>query len=139
MSKPYFFSNSQQLRHDINRDAADPSYRLSVGGYWTGLPAVGVDAAINWGNGFVYFFAGSQYNRSKMSGQTVAQHRFGQRQRSGSVFDCVRPDEIWPQARPTEPREFSKASSTERSTLITHETRPPHASRFRVLPNTTFL
>ena len=75
----------------------------------------------------------------KMPGQTVAQHRFGQRQRSGSVFDCVRPDEIWPQARPTEPREFSKASSTERSTLITHETRPPHASRFRVLPNTTFL
>jgi hypothetical protein len=64
MSKPYFFSNSQQLCHDINRDAADPSYRLSVCGYWTGLPAVGVDAAINWGNGFVYFFAGSRYNRS---------------------------------------------------------------------------
>jgi hypothetical protein len=75
----------------------------------------------------------------KMPGQTVAQHRFGQRQPSGSVFDCVRPDEIWPQARPTEPRGFSKASSTQRSTLITHETRPPHASRFRVLPNTTFL
>ena len=63
MSKLYFFSNRQYVRYDINRDAVDSHYPLPVGGYWTGLPAPGVDAAINWGNGYAYFFAANQYYR----------------------------------------------------------------------------
>ena len=63
MSKLYFFSNGRYLRYDINRDAADSGYPLSVSGYWTGLPITGIDAAINWGNGFVYFFKDHQYYR----------------------------------------------------------------------------
>ncbi len=63
MSKLYFFSNRQYVRYDINRDAVDSHYPLPVGGYWTGLPATGVDAAINWGNGYSYFFAANQYYR----------------------------------------------------------------------------
>lgn len=63
MSKVYFFNGGQYSRYDIKQDAVDPSYPLPVAGNWPRLPAAGVDAAINWGNGVVYFFAGNQYYR----------------------------------------------------------------------------
>jgi len=63
MSKLYFFNGGQYSRYDIKQDAVDAAYPLPVAGNWPGLPASGVDAAINWGNGVVYFFAGNQYYR----------------------------------------------------------------------------
>jgi hypothetical protein len=63
MSKVYLFNGGQYSRYDIKQDAVDPGYPLSVADFWPGLPASGVDAAVNWGNGVVYFFAGHQYYR----------------------------------------------------------------------------
>jgi len=63
MSKAYFFNAGQYSRYDINRDSVDSAYPLPVSGNWRGLPTTGIDAAINWGNGYAYFFASSQYYR----------------------------------------------------------------------------
>lgn len=63
MSKLYFFNDGQYSRYDVKQDAVDPAYPLPIAGNWPGLPASGVDAALNWGNGAVYFFAGNQYYR----------------------------------------------------------------------------
>lgn len=53
MSKLYFFNGGQYSRYDVKQDAVDPAYPLPVAVNWPGLPASGVDAAVNWGNGHV--------------------------------------------------------------------------------------
>ncbi|MET9065601.1 hemopexin repeat-containing protein [Streptosporangium sandarakinum] len=65
--KVYFFKGPNYLRYDIATDRADPGYPLPIGDNWPGLRAAGfdanLDAAINWGNGKVYFFKGPNYLR----------------------------------------------------------------------------
>ncbi|MEO5997440.1 MAG: hemopexin repeat-containing protein [Chitinophagaceae bacterium] len=63
MNKLYFFNGTQYSRYDVNDDAADSGYPIPIAGNWPGLPASGIDAAINWGNGKTFFFSGSIYYR----------------------------------------------------------------------------
>jgi hypothetical protein len=63
--KVYFFSGNSYVRYDVGRDAVDPGYPLPIAGNWGHLTDnfSRVDAAVNWGNGKIYFFNGSQYIR----------------------------------------------------------------------------
>jgi matrix metalloproteinase-14 (membrane-inserted) len=62
MSKLYFFRGDRYIRYDAKNDKRDPGYHPAprISAEWDGLPASGVDAALNWGNGKTYFFAGDQ-------------------------------------------------------------------------------
>ncbi len=65
MSKFYFFHGDKYCRYDAKADTVEAAYLpdyASTTDEWSGLPA-GVDAALNWGNGKTYFFAGSEYYR----------------------------------------------------------------------------
>jgi hypothetical protein len=65
--KAYFFKGSQYVRYDIAANRVDAGFPLPIGDEWPGLSAAGfdrdIDAVINWGNGKVYFFKGTQYLR----------------------------------------------------------------------------
>ncbi|MDP1774858.1 MAG: hemopexin repeat-containing protein [Methylobacter sp.] len=64
--KAYFFKGAQYDRYDPKADKVDPGYPKPIQGNWPGFPAgfeAGVNAAVVWGNGKVYFFKGSQYIR----------------------------------------------------------------------------
>jgi hypothetical protein len=63
MSKLYFFSGGQYCRYDVKDDRVDFGYPLPIADHWPGLPPTGIDAAVNWADGFVYFFSGNQYYR----------------------------------------------------------------------------
>lgn len=62
MTKLYFFRGTQYLRYDTQKDSRDPGYDPApqISAEWEGLPAAGVDAALNWGDGTTYFFAGGK-------------------------------------------------------------------------------
>jgi Hemopexin/Papain family cysteine protease len=62
----YFFKGSQYLRYSVPAKRVDNGYPSPISGNWPGFPAAwasGFDAAINWGNGKVYFFKGNEYLR----------------------------------------------------------------------------
>jgi hypothetical protein len=62
----YFFKGPEYLRFNIPAKRVDDGYPRPVAGNWPGFPdawASGFDAAINWGNGKLYFFRGGQYLR----------------------------------------------------------------------------
>ncbi|SAL05796.1 Hemopexin [Caballeronia calidae] len=65
--KVYFFKGSQYLRYDIAANAVDAGFPKSIADHWPGLAqadfASGIDAAVNWGNGKLYFFKGDRYVR----------------------------------------------------------------------------
>jgi len=72
--KIYFFNKSEYTRYDIANDRADGGFPKPIVGNWPGWPAAwstGVDAAINWGNGKVYFFRGSQVMRYSIAADAV--------------------------------------------------------------------
>ena len=52
------------IRYNIKADRTDQGYPRAISkSYWPGLWSSDVDAAVNWGNGKVYFFKGNQYTR----------------------------------------------------------------------------
>jgi hypothetical protein len=65
--KVYFFRGAQYVRYDIAADKVDAGYPLPIAGHWPGLSEAGfsdgIDAAVQWWNGKVYFFRGAQYVR----------------------------------------------------------------------------
>lgn len=65
MSKLYFFRGTKYLRYDTKADRRDDGYDPAplIKDEWEGLPASGVNAALNWENGKTFFFAGSKSYR----------------------------------------------------------------------------
>jgi Hemopexin len=70
--KVYFFYGDEYVRFDIGLNTVEPEYLppnppTKIAGRWPGLPndwaTTKIDAAVNWGNGKVYFFRGSEYLR----------------------------------------------------------------------------
>jgi hypothetical protein len=65
--KVFLFKGGQYVRYDVATDRVDDGYPLPIGGQWPGLAEAGfgdgIDAAIHWGNGKIYFFRGGQYLR----------------------------------------------------------------------------
>jgi hypothetical protein len=61
--KAYFFLGSNYVRYDIVDDQIDAGYPRALPGGWIGLSFSSVDAGVNWGNGKVYLFSGTQYVR----------------------------------------------------------------------------
>jgi hypothetical protein len=69
--KAYFFRDDEYLRYDLSNkqfdvDASSSNVTpLKIKEYWPGWPAhwAAVWAAVDWGNGKVYFFAGDEYLR----------------------------------------------------------------------------
>jgi hypothetical protein len=73
--KAYIFRGDEYVRYDITNDRVDPGYPVKITANWRGFEAAGFDrsvrAALDWGNGKVYFFRGSRYIRFDMAGDTV--------------------------------------------------------------------
>jgi hypothetical protein len=80
--KAYFFSGKEYLRYHIQNSAVDvpdpgtPGYPRKIADThgWRGLPgdfARGIDAAVNAGNGKLYFFKGPQYVRVTFESRSV--------------------------------------------------------------------
>jgi alkaline phosphatase D len=65
-NRAYFFKGAEYIRYNIPEDRVEPGYPKPIAGIWPGLAEAfpeGVDSAIDWGNGFVYFFSGGLYVR----------------------------------------------------------------------------
>ncbi|NKB66940.1 MAG: hypothetical protein GKR89_07765 [Candidatus Latescibacteria bacterium] len=73
--KVYFFSGDQYLRYDRSDDRVDPGFPKTTIDEWSNWPSRAdfgaPQAAVNWGNGNVYFFSGTQYIKYKI-GEGVA-------------------------------------------------------------------
>jgi hypothetical protein len=66
-SKVYFFKGASYVRFDMVSNRVDAGYPLPIRGSWQGLAeagfGAGLDAAVNWGDGWAYFFKGDKYLR----------------------------------------------------------------------------
>ncbi|TXR58946.1 hypothetical protein DN395_26000 [Bacillus sp. AR18-7] len=74
--KVYFFYGDEFIRFDISDNAVEsyylpPNPPRKIADYWPGLWSDGIDAAVNWGNGKIYFFRGSEYLRYDISLERV--------------------------------------------------------------------
>jgi Hemopexin len=71
----YVFKGDQYVRVDNGRNSMDDGYPKPIAGQWAGMAEVGfgdsLDAAVNWGNGKVYFFRGDQYLRYDIAADKV--------------------------------------------------------------------
>ncbi|MFC4604412.1 hemopexin repeat-containing protein [Rhodococcus kronopolitis] len=67
----YFFKGSKYVRYRLDSPEGVEFGPAPIADHWPGLEARGfasnLDAAVNFGNGFVYFFKGSHYVRYKVS------------------------------------------------------------------------
>ncbi|ROQ33464.1 hemopexin [Streptomyces sp. PanSC19] len=83
--KAYAFTEDVYFRYDAVADRVDPEYLVpddpfTVAFGWAGMPdgsgggtdwRTGVDAAVNWGNGKLYFFKGDSYVRYDITADRV--------------------------------------------------------------------
>ena len=73
--RAYFFSGNQYYRYTVLRNAVDAGYPKPIAGNWPGMSDIGfdsgLDAAVNWGNGKVYFFKVNQYCRYDLPSDKV--------------------------------------------------------------------
>jgi hemopexin len=71
----FFFKGDQYVRYNLSADKVDAGYPLKIGDQWPGMAAAGfgsgLDAAVKWGDGNVYFFKGDNYVRYDMAADTV--------------------------------------------------------------------
>lgn len=66
--KAYFFYGDEYLRYDAGQEGVEAAYLppnapRKITGNWTMPWTDRIDAAVNWGNGKIYFFRGSEYLR----------------------------------------------------------------------------
>ena len=70
-TKVYFFKNNTYGRYDRADRSLDDGYPKPIAGNWPGMDTAGfadrIDAAVNWGNGKVYFFRDNQYVKYNMN------------------------------------------------------------------------
>jgi Hemopexin len=75
LNRVYFFAGPNYYRWNVLADRVDPGYPKPIAGNWAGFAGTGfengVDAAVNWGNGKIYFFKGGQYLRMDWATSTV--------------------------------------------------------------------
>ncbi|MGH3971720.1 MAG: hemopexin repeat-containing protein, partial [Pseudonocardiaceae bacterium] len=73
--KVYFFRGDRYVRFTVAAAKVDDGYPLPIAGNWKGFSEAGfsdgVDAAVNWGNGKVYFFRGDRYVRFTVAAAKV--------------------------------------------------------------------
>lgn len=64
-TKAYFFRDDEYIRYDLKSNQVDPGGPEKIARWWNGWPAhwTQVWAAIDWGNGKVYFFTEEEYLR----------------------------------------------------------------------------
>lgn len=71
----YFFKGPQYVRWDATDNTVDASfYPHAIADQWPALPpafAAGIDAAVNWGDGRVFFFKGARYVRYDIATDSV--------------------------------------------------------------------
>jgi len=70
--KAYFFYGDEYVRYDARLDAVDQDYLppnppKKIAGNWNMPWTSGIDAAVNWGNGKLYFFRAHEYLRYDMT------------------------------------------------------------------------
>src|SRR5215475_9156172 len=74
-TKVYFFKDKQYARYDRVDDRVDEGYPLPIAGNWSGMSEVGFadafDAAVNWGNGKLFFFRGDRYLRYDVAADKI--------------------------------------------------------------------
>jgi matrix metalloproteinase-14 (membrane-inserted) len=66
VTKIFFFRGGQYLRYDLSTAKVDPGFPKQIASNWSGWPSswgAGVDAVVNWGNGKIFFFKGSEFLR----------------------------------------------------------------------------
>ncbi|WP_219835385.1 hemopexin repeat-containing protein [Paenibacillus sp. R14(2021)] len=66
--KAHFFYGDEYVRYDVRNDGVDewylaPNPPRKIADQWPGVWPDRIDAAVNWGNGKLYFFRGSEYLR----------------------------------------------------------------------------
>jgi hypothetical protein len=69
----YFFKGPRYLRYDVDNDLVDVA-PVEISANWPKLRndfQAGVDAAVNWGDGFAYFFKGRLYCRYNIDADVV--------------------------------------------------------------------
>ncbi len=72
--KAYMFQGNQYIRYDIAADRADAGYPQPINAStWPGIGNVwnGIDAAVNWTGGKIFFFKGNQYTRYNVAADKV--------------------------------------------------------------------
>lgn len=71
----YFFNGHDYVRYDATTGQIAAGYPKPIGGNWPGLAELGfddgIDAAVAWPNGKVYFFSGSEYVRYDLTVNAV--------------------------------------------------------------------
>jgi len=71
--KACFFKGGEFIQYDIQADRADQGFPQPINEQtWPGLVWTdGIDAAVNWGNGKIFFFKGNKYLRYDITKKSV--------------------------------------------------------------------
>lgn len=75
IERAYMIFGGAYARYDAAKDKVDPGYPKAMGAAWPGFAGSGfdqgVDAAVNWTDGQVFFFRGPDYLRYHIAGNFV--------------------------------------------------------------------